>query len=84
MRVVKKGTVVKADPRTVRRHDVKAEGTAQRREDCPAAAEVLWPARLHACLQKKLPRLTVTAFAHLTLTDRHDTHRCRFFIADQG
>ncbi|WP_313188909.1 hypothetical protein, partial [Pantoea sp.] len=49
-----------------------------------AAAEVLWPARLHACLQKKLPRLTVTAFAHLTLTDRHDTHRCRFFIADQG
>ncbi|ORM70062.1 hypothetical protein HA51_09020 [Pantoea rwandensis] len=30
--------------RTVVRHDVAAEGTAQRREDGPAAAEVLWPA----------------------------------------
>jgi len=33
-----------AVPERSGRHDVAAEGTAKRREDGPAAAEVLWPA----------------------------------------
>jgi len=33
-----------AVPERSDRHDVAAEGTAKRREDGPAAAEVLWPA----------------------------------------
>ena len=34
----------------------------ERREDGPAAAEVRWPALRLARPEKKLPRLTVTAF----------------------
>ena len=37
-----------AVPERSDRHDVAAEGTAKRREDGPAAAEVLWPALNHA------------------------------------
>ena len=47
----------------------------ERREDAPAAAEVRWPARRLARPEKKLPRLTVTAFTNLILTDRH--YACR-------
>jgi len=43
----------------------------ERREDGPAAAEVCWPALRLARPQKKLPRLTVTAFTNLILTDQH-------------
>ena len=43
----------------------------ERREDGPAAAEVRWPALRHARPEKKLPRLTVTAFTNLILTDQH-------------
>jgi len=39
----------------------------ERREDGPAATEMLRPAGA----EKKLPRLNVTAFANLTLTDEH-------------
>ncbi|ORM69465.1 hypothetical protein HA51_11285 [Pantoea rwandensis] len=41
------------------RHDVAAEGTAKRREDGPAAAEVLWPA-LNAHV-KRLPFIKTAA-----------------------
>ncbi|MDQ0551683.1 hypothetical protein QF014_004096, partial [Pantoea agglomerans] len=43
----------------------------ERREDGPAAAEVLRPALRLARPEKKLPRLTVTAFTNLILTDQH-------------
>ncbi|MGC1027966.1 hypothetical protein, partial [Pantoea agglomerans] len=43
----------------------------ERREDGPAAAEVRWPALRLARPEKKLPRLTVTAFTNLILTDQH-------------
>ena len=43
----------------------------ERREDGPAAAEVRWPALRLARPEIKLPRLTVTAFTNLTLTDQH-------------
>ena len=38
-----------AVPERSGRHDVAAEGTAKRREDGPAAAEVLRPAPIRAC-----------------------------------
>jgi hypothetical protein len=44
---------------------------SERHEHGPAAAEALRPAPRHARAEKKLPRLTVTAFANLTLTDEH-------------
>ncbi|WP_216844877.1 hypothetical protein, partial [Pantoea agglomerans] len=40
-------------------------------EDGPAAAEVRWPALRLARPEKKLPRLTVTAFTNLILTDQY-------------
>uniref|UniRef100_UPI002B1D5E0C hypothetical protein n=3 Tax=Pantoea TaxID=53335 RepID=UPI002B1D5E0C len=43
----------------------------ERREDGPAAAEVRWPALRLARPEKKLPRLTVTAFTNLILTDQY-------------
>ncbi|WP_219811552.1 hypothetical protein, partial [Pantoea agglomerans] len=43
----------------------------ERREDGPAAAEVRWPALRLARPEKKLPRLTVTAFTNLILTNQH-------------
>ncbi|MGC0958808.1 hypothetical protein WKH22_13050, partial [Pantoea agglomerans] len=56
----------------------------ERREDGPAAAEVLRPALRLARPEKKLPRLTVTAFTNLILTDQHYAWRARFFMAFQG
>ncbi|MEN4746512.1 hypothetical protein, partial [Pantoea agglomerans] len=43
----------------------------ERREDGPAAAEVLRPALRLARPEKKLARLTVTAFTNLILTDQY-------------
>jgi hypothetical protein len=43
----------------------------ERREDGPAAAEVRRHALRLARPEKKLPRLTVTAFTNLNLTDQH-------------
>ncbi len=43
----------------------------ERREDGPAAAEVRRPALRLARPEKKLPRLTVTAFTNLILTDQY-------------
>ncbi|MEQ4515406.1 MAG: hypothetical protein ABN485_10470, partial [Pantoea agglomerans] len=43
----------------------------ERREDGPAAAEVRWPALRLARPEKKLARLTVTAFTNLILTDQY-------------
>jgi len=53
----------------------------ERREDGPAAAEMLRPALRHARAEKKLPRLTVTAFANSTLTDQHYSPSAAFVIA---
>jgi len=49
----------------------KPKVARERREDGPAAAEVRWPALRLARPEKKLPRLTVTAFTTLILTDQH-------------
>jgi len=38
-----------AVPERSGQHNVAAEGTAKRREDGPAAAEVLWPALKRTC-----------------------------------
>ncbi|MGC1097629.1 hypothetical protein WKH53_09945, partial [Pantoea agglomerans] len=46
----------------------------ERREDGPAAAEARWPALRLARPEKKLPRLTVTDFRNLILTDQHYAH----------
>jgi len=43
-----------AVPERSGRHDVAAEGTAKRREDGPAAAEVRWPALRLARPEKKV------------------------------
>ncbi|WP_222939312.1 hypothetical protein, partial [Pantoea agglomerans] len=51
----------------------------ERREDGPAAAEVLRPALRLARPEKKLPRLTVTAFTNLILTDQHWSPGSAFF-----
>ncbi|MEN4668492.1 hypothetical protein ABEG72_19900, partial [Pantoea agglomerans] len=52
----------------------------ERREDGPAAAEVRWPALRLARPEKKLPRLTVTAFTNLILTDQHPTQSRIYFF----
>ncbi|MEN4932867.1 hypothetical protein, partial [Pantoea agglomerans] len=52
----------------------------ERREDGPAAAEVLRPALRLARPEKKPPRLTVTAFTNLILTDQHYPGRGLFCI----
>ncbi|MEN4802807.1 hypothetical protein, partial [Pantoea agglomerans] len=54
----------------------------ERREDGPAAAEVRWPALRLARPQKKLPRLTVTAFTNLILTEQHQSRGSTFYQAD--
>ncbi|VXB77566.1 hypothetical protein PANT111_170248 [Pantoea brenneri] len=40
---------------------------------------MLRPALRHARVEKKLPRLTATAFANLTLTAEHQSRRRPFF-----
>ncbi|MGC1021647.1 hypothetical protein WKH71_12425, partial [Pantoea agglomerans] len=62
----------------------KPKEPRERREDGPAAAEVLRPALRLARPEKKLPRLTVAAFTNLILTDQHYACRTRFFMAFQG
>ncbi|PJZ02683.1 hypothetical protein PRCB_26440 [Pantoea rodasii] len=49
----------------------KTKAPRQRREDGPAAAEALGPALRNAHQnEKKLPLLTVTAFANIALTNK--------------
>ncbi|WP_337028968.1 hypothetical protein, partial [Pantoea agglomerans] len=55
----------------------------ERREDGPAAAEVLRPALRLARPEKKLPRLTVTAFTNLILTDQHYGWCAGLFLCQQ-
>jgi len=50
---------------------LKPKVPRERREDGLAAAAVLWPALRLARPEKKLPRLTVTPFTNLILTDQH-------------
>ncbi|MGC0847596.1 hypothetical protein, partial [Pantoea agglomerans] len=52
----------------------------ERREDGPAAAEVLRPALRLDRPEKKLPRLTVTAFTNLILTLISITPAGRVFL----
>ncbi|MEQ4544475.1 MAG: hypothetical protein ABN490_14695, partial [Pantoea agglomerans] len=55
----------------------------ERREDGPAAAEVLRPALRLARPEKKQPRLTVTAFTNLILTDQHYGWCAGLFLCQQ-
>ena len=57
----------------------KPKAPRERREDGPAAAAVRWPALRLARPQKKLPRLTVTAFTNLILTHQHQAHGLVFY-----
>ncbi|ORM68966.1 hypothetical protein HA51_13390 [Pantoea rwandensis] len=54
--------------RSVRR-DVAAEGTAERREDGPAAAEVLWPA-----LNRAKEKAATSKNGSLTRTKLNEMH----------